>query len=139
VKVFHRERAEGVDARLLFFLDWWESAGPFHLAVAASGGLRTDAMQAALYSRGRTLPGPIVTHARTAADTAHGHGGALDLYPVVPTADGLRVAAILEEWKLYEQLGTLAKRQGLRWGGDFSNLKDGPHLEVLNWRDLPVR
>lgn len=140
--VFHRSRAAGVDRRLLEFLDWWEAFGPFPIMVGDRGGVRTDAEQAALFAQGRTVPGDIVTNASTASSTAHGHGGALDLYPVRPTSDGKRIAAVLDkELMLFEQIGHLAESHGLVWGGRFNTatLKaDRPHVEVPNWRLLPI-
>ncbi|RJS26082.1 hypothetical protein DRW03_06380 [Corallococcus sp. H22C18031201] len=129
--VYHRERAAGVDARLLAFLDWWEVHGAFPLVVADKGGRRTsEAEQAALYARG-------VTKARTLAETPHGRGGALDLVPYdverrVGLYEGPGVAA------QYAAMGAAAKAQGLVWGGDWTSIKDMPHVEVADWRRLPM-
>src|SRR5262249_42713727 len=81
--VYHRERAAGVDDRLLQLLDWWDSNGPWPIVIPEHGGVRTsEEEQADLYARG-------VTHARTLAETPHGHAGALDLAPYRREASGL--------------------------------------------------
>ncbi len=46
---------------------------------------------------------------------------------VVIDADGKGVYA---PWDLYESYGVLGEAQGLTWGGRWSRLRDGPHLEL---------
>lgn len=154
--VFHRERADGVDDRLQAFLDYWDANGPFPITIPANGGIRTDATQAGLFAQGRSTPGPNagmaghsslgdkVTNASTASTTAHGHAGALDIYPAVLNASGTAVASVrtggqgTADWALFQTIGRLAKAHGLRWGGDFSSPVDGPHVEVPDWQSLPI-
>jgi hypothetical protein len=128
-RVFHRERARGVDARLVAFLDWWEGHGPFPVTLAPTAGVRTDELeQARLYASG-------ASKARTLGDTPHGRGGALDLEPVEVLA-GVPTRLRLDE-ALYRELGRVAKAHGLEWGGDFPGFFDGAHVQVPNWRSLP--
>jgi hypothetical protein len=130
--VAHRERAVGVDGRLLMFLDEWDAHGPFPIVVLPDGGIRDDAKQAALYASGRTAPGSVVTNARNASETPHGHAGALDVAPYIGGA---------VPWgrlDLFASIGQFAKARGLVWGGDWVTLKDYPHVEVPDWRSLPV-
>jgi hypothetical protein len=124
--IYHRERADGVDQRLQDFLDAWAQSGPFDLVVMPDGGVRTDeAKQAQLYADGKS-------GAATLAQTPHGHAGAIDVGPYI------NGAVPWDRWDLFEQIGQFGKSYGLTWGGDFSHLKDGPHLEVPDWKDLPL-
>lgn len=92
---------------------------------------RSAAEQAARFAQGRTKPGPIVTRA-PAGYSYHEFGMAID---VVPTE-----LAALPNWgdtpehrarasDLWSRLGTIGKRLGFRWGGDFRHLPDRPHFE----------
>jgi peptidoglycan LD-endopeptidase CwlK len=104
------------------------------LGLIVTDGLRTVAQQAALYARGRTAPGPIVTncdgvtHRSNHQAHADGLGHAVDLCFIVhgqPSWD----ASL--PWDL---LGAMAAQQGLQWGGDAAfrakGLCDRPHLEL---------
>lgn len=123
--ILHEERAKGVDLRLLAFLEWWKARGPFTLTVLPGGGFRTDeAEQLANFRSG-------ASRARTLADTPHGRGGALDLAPLI----GSKVD--WTDWATFEVMGGLAEDRGLEWGGRWTTLKDGPHIQVPNWRVLP--
>lgn len=136
-KVFHRERLQGVHPKLVAFLDWWERNGDFPLVVTS--GVRTEAEQRALYAQGRTTAGSIVTNAASASQTAHGRGGAIDVYPAVLNATGTAVAAVQDkDWTKFQLIGERAKAFGLAWGGDFKTLRDGPHLEVPGWQSIPM-
>lgn len=123
--VVHRERADGVDQRLQDFLDAWEQSGPFEICVCPKGGVRTDAqLQADLYASGKT-------NAASLADTPHGRGGAVDVAPYYDFAPHW------EDWGPFEVIGSFAEAMGLRWGGTFTSLKDGPHVEISSWQSLP--
>lgn len=129
----HKERAEGVDPRLLVWLDQAEADLPFDLIVTA--GIRTADEQNALYARGRTAPGPVVTNA-DAQHAPHCHGGAVDVAPLVngdvpwnPSDPG---------YDLWPKIGEHAMIRGFTWGGCWKTIKDMPHVEVPDWRDLPV-
>jgi hypothetical protein len=131
-RVYFRERAAGVtDARMVGLLDWWERWGPFPIAVAPEGGLRTDAAkQLGFFNAG-------TSNARTLAETAHGRAGAFDLVPY----DGARRRLMYEGPgvpEMFAVMGTVAKVLfKLEWGGDWRGLKDLPHVEVPDWRALP--
>jgi hypothetical protein len=142
-RVRRRDRAAGLHPRLAAFLDWWETNGPFRIAVADKGGLRNAADQAALYAQGRTAPGAVVTNARTLDQAPHarrgGVGWACDLgkdklgplgwYPDTSDAEACAVIGTLaEKWSLE----TPGPR--IRWGGHFG---DAPHLEVTGWERVP--
>ena len=93
--------------------------------------LRSLATQTALYARGRTCPGCIVTNAR-AGYSFHNYGLAVDVAPTELLA--------LPHWgdtpehqarttALWNEVGAIGKRLGFRWGGDFARLSDRPHFE----------
>ncbi len=83
--------------------------------------LRTWEDQAALYTQGRTKPGPVVTNAK-AGDSLHNYGLACDFAFVSkdPYAEA-------HPWS---KLGLAIKKHGMVWGGDFKRFKDRPHAEM---------
>lgn len=98
--------------------------------MLVTDGLRTDAEQAALYAKGRTAPGSIVTNADGVKKRsnhqakADGFGHAVDCCFLVngrPSWDQKL------PWALY---GEMAKSQGLVWGGDWTSIVDRPHIEL---------
>lgn len=99
--------------------------------MLVTDGVRTAEEQAALYAKGRTAPGPIVTNADGVTHTsnhqphADGLGHAVDCAFLVngqPSWDGHL------PWRLYGEVG---KALGLRWGGDWTgSLVDRPHVEL---------
>lgn len=140
MSLLHEERLAGVDQRLVDFCHYAAEAFDWDVVVAA--GLRSEAVAESDYAKGRTTPGPgagepgkpamgyTVTQAKTAAETAHGRGGAVDAAPVL--CGIILWADILK----FRKLGEFAKTMGLVWGGDWPS-KDMDHFEVPNWRDLP--
>lgn len=144
-RVHHIERIEGVDLRLRTFFEEWARKGPFHLVIDPRGGIRDNAMQACLFAVGSSK-------ARTALETPHGRGGAVDAWPA-RALDGGRVVGIYlpsagpSAMELLRQYGELAEASGLRWGGRwldaFPPTKANPmggdvaHVEVPGWRELP--
>lgn len=97
---------------------------------------RSFAESEALYAKGRTVPGEIVSNAK-AGQSYHNYGLALDFHLVVNGKD------IWDEknpnWIV---VVNCFKAHGFTWGGDFGgNFKDYPHLEKKmghNWHDLLV-
>lgn len=101
-------------------------------------GVRSEKEQHDLYSIGRDpkRPGKIVTHIdgikkrsnhQAAVDGPwRGLGLAVDL--VFLDDKGAPSWAEEMPWRL---LGSLAKAQGLVWGGDWPTLRDRPHVELM--------
>lgn len=93
-------------------------------------GLRTIDEQNALYAKGRTMPGEIVTNAR-GGSSYHNYGLAIDL---VEINNGQA------NWKFhYESLLPFAEKYGFKWGGTFKKLVDKPHFEKTfgyTWQQL---
>jgi peptidoglycan L-alanyl-D-glutamate endopeptidase CwlK len=88
--------------------------------------------QHALYERGRTKEGSIVTNA-DAGHSAHNYGLAMDAYPLIygkplfltHDAEG----RLLWEWDIY---GTIARKHNLEWAGDWKgHLIEYPHIQYL--------
>jgi len=86
-------------------------------------GLRTFAEQDALYAKGRTAPGEIVTNAR-GGQSNHNFGLAVDLCPFI----GGR-----PQWNDiagFTRIGAEAAKHGLEWGGSWKKLIDKPHVQL---------
>lgn len=85
---------------------------------------RSQARQNYLYEQGRTRPGPKVTWTRNS-----NHKGRLawDI-AVNPPAN-------LYDTTTLNKAGTIAKRLGITWGGDWKGAIDRPHFEVKkDWK-----
>lgn len=85
-------------------------------------GLRTYEEQDALYAKGRTTPGPIVSNAR-GGYSAHNFGIAFDVGVFV----GHRH---LGESASYKAVGALGLKAGLEWGGTWTSIVDQPHFAL---------
>ena len=81
--------------------------------------LRTFAEQNALYAKGRTVPGSIVTNAK-GGDSYHNYGLAFDV-------------AIVENgvvsYNITPEIAAIGVRYGLEWGGNWTSFKDNPHFQ----------
>lgn len=93
--------------------------------MLVTDGHRTTAQQIALYAKGRTAPGSIVTYADGILKTsAHQDGRAVDCTFLV---DGQPSWDARLPWKAY---GACAEAVGLVWGGNWTSLHDLPHVEL---------
>lgn len=92
------------------------------LDVKCICGLRTWEEQAALYAKGRTAPGPIVTKAQPGA-SMHNYGLAIDIG--VFSKDGKTYHG---DHALYRELGPLGESLGFEWGGRWK-FNDEPHYQ----------
>lgn len=98
--------------------------------MIVTDGLRTVEQQRALYAKGRTAPGAIVTNADgTEKRSNHqkrldGFGHAVDCCFLV---DGKPSWDAHLPWKVY---GAAAESLGLIWGGSWRSLHDLPHVEL---------
>jgi peptidoglycan L-alanyl-D-glutamate endopeptidase CwlK len=93
-----------------------------NLDVKCICGLRSYDEQAALYAKGRTAPGKIVTKA-PAGHSMHNFGLALDLG--VFSKDGKTYHG---SHGLYRELGPLGESLGFEWGGRWK-FNDEPHYQ----------
>lgn len=146
ILVHHAERCPS-NEKLLAFVTWWATHGPFPIVL--THGDRTDEEQLALYELGRARPGKVVTHAKRAADSAHGHRSGMDAQPVralypngAPklvylgdeTDDEVRAEAL----RLLNIFADLVKEHGLESGRDFPGLHDLPHAQDPAWKSRPL-
>lgn len=131
MSLLHKERLAEVHPDLVQLFE--EAALEFrsHFDLAIVCGFRTQSEQRALYAKGRTEPGKIVTNARSSDETAHGRGGAVDFCPV------LGGKWLWDDKAKFELVGGYAEARGFVWGGRFSSPIDLDHVEVKLWRDLP--
>jgi peptidoglycan L-alanyl-D-glutamate endopeptidase CwlK len=144
--VHHAERCPE-NQKLKALVAWWEKHGPFPIVIAY--GNRTDAEQWALYQQGRTRPGRVVTNAKSAAESAHGHTGAIDCFPVrdLFPLGGVRTVYLGDEEDHIVRAQAVArlnvyvsivKQFGLESGADFPGLHDLPHAQDPEWPSRPV-
>jgi len=112
----------GVAAAVRRVLDAMTALG--HPMVAYDGR-RTLAQQQALYARGRTRPGPVVTQVDgVRVKSRHQVGLAVDCAFLGPDGGSLTWDG---PWDAY---GTCAEVVGLTWGGRWVSLVDRPHVEA---------
>lgn len=104
-------------ARALYF-----KARDHGITINILSGTRTYAEQDALYARGRTTAGDIVTNARGGYSN-HNFGIAFD----VGVFSGNRY---LPESPLYKAVGALGMELGLEWGGNWTSIVDQPHFQL---------
>lgn len=99
-----------------------QSAAAQGITIKIIDGSRTYAEQDALYAKGRTKPGEIVTNAK-GGQSWHNFSLAFD----VGVFSGNRY---VPESPLYQRVGVLGKALGFEWGGDWrGGLVDEPHFQ----------
>lgn len=95
---------------------------------------RSKEEQDALYAKGRTAPGSIVTNAK-GGQSMHNYGLAIDF--ALFTADGkkafwdTKVDSDKDGKADWMEVVEEAKKLGFEWGGDWKNFKDYPHFQML--------
>lgn len=96
-----------------------------HLVLTATH--RSVEEQAALYKRGRTLPGPIVTQ----LDGTPKHRSKHNLDPCRAIDFCVTIGGKVT-WDVaeYEVAGPYFEFQGLNWGGRWPKFRDYPHIEL---------
>lgn len=111
------------------------------IPIIITDAFRSFEEQDAIYARGRTTDGSVVTYAK-GGDSYHNYGLAID-FALLPSPE--RAIWDLEydgnqngksDWM---EVVHLAKNLGFSWGGDFANFKDYPHLQMdfgLSIREL---
>lgn len=139
-KISH-ERAQQLHPKVrdevISLIDQVEAGFPPNIAVRIVQGLRTIKEQDALYAKGRTTPGSIVTNAK-GGSSYHNYGLAIDFailidkdgngrydelsWDIKKDNDKDGVADWLEVVKVFEAAGW-------EWGGKWSSIKDYPHVQ----------
>lgn len=118
-------------------IDNAELGFPPNMAIRVVQGLRTIAEQNALYAKGRTSPGPIVTKAK-GGSSYHNYGLAIDFAIIYDkNGDGIFEELSWDIAKDYDKDGKVDWNEvvsqfeaiGWAWGGKFRTFKDYPHCE----------
>jgi RHS repeat-associated protein len=87
-------------------------------------GLRTPAQQAA----------KVAAKTSTTLNSAHLKGYAAD---IIDSRWGWGGPAAKHSFRYWHELGAVAQRQGLTWGGHWKTFPDPAHVQMPNWRTLP--
>jgi peptidoglycan L-alanyl-D-glutamate endopeptidase CwlK len=99
------------------------------IKLRVTAGFRSIDEQNKLYAKGRTEPGKVVTNAR-GGQSFHNYGLALD---VVEMKDGVTPLWNNTNW---EKIGSIGKKYGFEWGGDWTSFTDKPHFQKTFGNDL---
>ena len=106
------------------------------IKIGFSECLRTVAEQDALYAKGRTMPGSIVTNCKgNTYSSMHQWGIAADFYLIMDVDGDGETAddAYNNATNLFEQVGKIAENMGLEWDGSWKKFRDLPHIQLKNW------
>lgn len=93
---------------------------------------RSKDEQDALYAKGRTKPGAIVTYRKGGQSV---HNCTLKGKPASKAFDCVPLVNGVPDWdnaKIYGQLGKIGESVGLEWGGRWKKLVDKPHFQIPN-------
>lgn len=106
------------------------------ITIGISECVRTVAEQDALYAKGRTTGGSIVTNCRgTSYSSMHQWGVAFDFYLIVDVDGDGKTSddAFNNATGLFDKVGKLGQSIGLEWGGSWQSIKDKPHFQLPDW------
>ncbi|WP_148334834.1 LysM peptidoglycan-binding domain-containing protein [Acinetobacter lwoffii] len=97
---------------------------------------RTYAQQDALYAKGRTASGSVVTNAR-GGQSNHNFALAVDVFPL--WEDGklhMDVKSDQKNIKILKKIAPIGKGIGLEWGGDWKSIIDNPHFQLKTGKTM---
>lgn len=97
-------------------------AASIGITIKVISGLRTYDEQNALYAKGRTKPGNVVTNARGGYSN-HNFGIAFDIGVFKGTS-------YIPESPQYKAVGAIGTDLGLEWGGNWTSIRDEPHFQL---------
>lgn len=101
--------------------------------VQLSAGFRSYDEQNALYTKGRTKPGSVVTNARGGYSN-HNFGLAVDYFLTDKEGEtahwDIRRDMNANQVADWVEVANIAKSLGFSWGGDWKSFPDYPHLEM---------
>lgn len=107
-----------------------EAGWPLNAAIRIVQGLRTIEEQNTLYAQGRTKPGKKVTNAK-GGRSYHNYGLAIDfalLYDKDNNGSFETLSWNVKDPRWMEVVKAF-EAAGWYWGGNFSSIKDYPHLQ----------
>ncbi len=118
----------GLDPKFAQKLSLFEKTLAAHgIKVILTDAYRSIEAQNALYAKGRTAPGGIVTKAR----------GGYSWHNFGLAADYAFVISGKVTWNgPWDTFGQIAKECGLEWGGSWKTFKDRPHVQWTGGRTL---
>lgn len=99
-------------------------------------GFRTVEYQDALYAKGRTKPGIIVTNARGRDyNSQHQWGVAFDIAMNYDVDEDGKIKDDTWNGKGFKKVAKIAKSRkvGLGWGGNWKSIVDTPHFYLKKW------
>lgn len=102
------------------------------IVMVITDGFRSSDDQDRLYEKGRTSEGDIVTNAK-GGQSYHNYGLAIDFALKTPSGDVVwdRQYDGNQNGKAdWNEVVGMAKALGFEWGGDWTQFKDYPHLEM---------
>lgn len=98
------------------------------MKLCISETTRSFERQKNLYAQGRTEPGKIVTRSLPGFSLHH-YGLAADM--CFSSSDPFLEKIDQQKAVFYwNEVGRIAKECGLQWGGDFTSIKDRPHVQL---------
>lgn len=98
------------------------------LLIGIGECFRTVTEQDALYAKGRTSLGSIVTNAKGSSYSSHHQWGtAFDIY----RNDG--TGAYNDSDGFFSKVGAIGVKIGLEWGGNWTSPVDKPHFQLPYW------
>lgn len=98
--------------------------------------VRTVAEQDALYAKGRTTLGNIVTNCKGSSySSMHQWGVAFDFYLKMDVDGDGQISddSYNDATGLFGKVGKIGQSIGLEWGGSWKSFKDKPHFQLPNW------
>lgn len=106
------------------------------ITIGISECVRTVAEQDALYAKGRTAAGSIVTNAKGSNySSMHQWGVAFDFF-LKEDVDGdgqISDDSYNNATRLFDKVGALGTSIGLEWGGNWRKPVDKPHFQLPDW------
>lgn len=117
---------KGIDNMLQNF------TAPGGLRPVITEGVRTREQQAALYAKGRTAPGNIVTNAKPGTGL-HESGTAVDISWMDPKTGKVLAGTDPRAQAAWKILGAQAPKYGLRWGGTFKTADGRPFVDMYHF------
>jgi peptidoglycan LD-endopeptidase CwlK len=102
------------------------------IVIVITDGFRSTEDQDRLYEKGRTMEGNIVTYAK-GGQSYHNFGLAVDFALKTPSGDiiwDMQYDGNKNGKADWTEVVNMAKALGFDWGGDWSQFKDYPHLEM---------
>lgn len=97
---------------------------------------RTYAQQDALYAKGRTTSGSIVTNAK-GGQSNHNFALAVDVFPL--WNDGklhMDAKSDKKNIEILRKISSVGKGIGLEWGGDWKSIVDNPHFQLKTGKTM---